>query len=109
MKLHQHLFGDGKPLRCNAWAKPRRCAYMCIYICFYSYIYIYTYICIRPYISAKFICMCAFTVYSGEDMFNVLSQDVNACAVSPDGHVLATGSDDYCFATWDRTSRQCVA
>ena len=28
MKLHQHLFGNGKPLRCNAWAKPRRCAYI---------------------------------------------------------------------------------
>ena len=23
MKLHEHLFGNGKPLRCNAWAKPR--------------------------------------------------------------------------------------
>jgi len=33
-------------------------------------------------------------------------RDVNACAVSPDGHVLATGSDDYCFATWDRRSGQ---
>ena len=32
MKLHQHLFGNGKPLRCNAWAKPRRCAYIYIYI-----------------------------------------------------------------------------
>ena len=31
MKLHQHLFGNGKPLRCNAWAKPRRCAYIYIY------------------------------------------------------------------------------
>ena len=40
MKLHQHLFGNGKPLRCNAWAKPRRCAcIMCIYI--YMIIYIY--------------------------------------------------------------------
>ena len=36
MKLHQHLFGNGKPLRCNAWAKPRRCAYICI-----NYIYIH--------------------------------------------------------------------
>ena len=36
MKLHQHLFGNGKPLRCNAWAKPRRCAYICI-----NYIYTY--------------------------------------------------------------------
>ena len=32
MKLHQHLFGNGKPLRCNAWAEPRRCAYIYIYI-----------------------------------------------------------------------------
>ena len=43
MKLHQHLFGNGKPLRCNAWAKPRRCAYN-IYICVYIYAYVHIYI-----------------------------------------------------------------
>lgn len=32
------------------------------------------------------------------------TRDVNAVAIAPDGQVLATGSDDYCFALWDRRS-----
>ena len=42
VKVHQHLFGNGKPLRCNAWAKPRRCAYIYtqVWIKMQTYIYI---------------------------------------------------------------------
>ena len=32
---------NGTYIRCNAWAEPRRCAYIYIYICIYIYIYIY--------------------------------------------------------------------
>ena len=35
MKLHQHLFGNGKPLRWNAWAKPRLYIYISIYLYFF--------------------------------------------------------------------------
>ena len=37
MKLHQHLFGNGKPLRCNAWASPG-VARIYIYILYIIYI-----------------------------------------------------------------------
>ena len=49
MRLHQHLFGNGEPLRCNAWAKPRRCAYIYINIYIYKNIYIYHYIIYDPF------------------------------------------------------------
>ena len=48
MKLHQHLFGNGKPLCCNAWAKPRRCAYIYIYIYIYTVYIYYIYILYIP-------------------------------------------------------------
>ena len=43
MKLHEHLFGNGKPRRCNAWAKPRLYIYIYIYKYIYNYIYIGTF------------------------------------------------------------------
>ena len=32
-----HIITNGKPLRCNSWAKPRPCAYIYIYIYIYMY------------------------------------------------------------------------
>ena len=58
-ELKQDLIGNGDPLRCNTWAKPRLCAYIYIYLLIdiyidihtYTYIYIYYIICfpIFPY------------------------------------------------------------
>ncbi|CAK9061277.1 unnamed protein product [Durusdinium trenchii] len=45
-----------------------------------------------------------WSLSSGQELMslNWHTRDVNTVAPAPDGHVLATGSDDYCFALWDR-------
>ena len=41
-KLHKKLNGGGNQPHCNAWAKPKRCAYVYIYMCVCSHLFLKT-------------------------------------------------------------------